>query len=175
MQELEFNFENTSKDLSALQRKWKRKWSQLQSTPYGHRKQFRARRDIATLALGGGQAKISRTLLRSIIAPGTIRAIQEGNTTNHTKQRLRSTEEQQIQSGRMLGKILFKVEVNSMMETPALQSVGVGITNRYLEKIGTKVGAEEILGVLDDSGITQSAYSRVYKQFKEGAKIVEKG
>lgn len=175
LQDVKFNFGNTSKTLSTLQRQWKRKFSRLQSTLYGHRKLFRARRDIATLAPGGGQAKSSRRLVRSIIAPATIRAIQEGNATNRTKQRFYGTEEQQIQSGKMLGQILSKIEVNSMLETPALQSVGVGITNRYLEKIGTEVGAHEILGVLDDSGITQSAYRRVYTQFKEGAKIAGKG
>ena len=80
----------------------------MHATPYGYRKQVRKRKDIATLSQTEGQAKVLRRLAHSVIAPSTVQNIQEGNAANRTKQRLHGSEEQQIESGKILAKIFSK-------------------------------------------------------------------
>lgn len=56
-----------------------------------------------------------------------------------------------------------------------MESVGIDITNHYLDKIGAEIGAHEILAIEDRSGVTNDAYSTIYKKFKGGAKAAGKG
>ena len=95
-----------------------------------------------------------RRLAHSVIAPSTVQNIQEGNAANRTKQRLHGSEEQQIESGKILAKIFSKTEVKSMLKSSALKSVDIDVANKYLHKIGAQVGAHEILATCDISGIT---------------------
>lgn len=168
---LKLEHDGTLRSLSKLQSKWER----LRSTPYGYRKQVRKRRDLSMLSQTGGQAKAMRRLARSILAPTSVQEIQTSNALNQKKQRLYGTKEQQIESGKLLAKILSKTEVKSMLETPALKSVGIDVTNMYLDKIGEAVGVPQILGTCDRSGITQDGYAAVYKQMKGGAKTAGRG
>ena len=62
-----------------------------------------------------------------------------------------------------------------MLQLPFMQSVGTTITNQYLNNIGTGIGAHEILAVEDGSGITNEAYSEIYKKFVGGVKSAGKG
>ena len=170
-QKLKLEHEQTALCRSRLQKKW----SRLHATPYGYRKQVRKRRDIATLSQTGGQMKALRRLARSVIAPSTVQNIQEGNAVNHTKQRLHDSKEQQIEFGKILSKIFSKIEVKSMLNSFALKSVGIDVANQDLDKIGARVGAQEILATCDISGITQQGYASIYKQFRGGAKAASRG
>lgn len=62
-----------------------------------------------------------------------------------------------------------------MLNSSALKSVGIDVANQYLDKIGARVGAHEILAMCDISGITQQGYASIYKQFRGGAKAASKG
>jgi len=127
------------------------------------------------LSQNGGQAKALRRLTRAIIAPTTLKRVHEGNVSNRCKQRLRGSEEEQIQSGKALANIFSKTEVKSMLNSPTLKSVGIDVTNKYLQKIGAGMGAREILATCDRSGITQEGYTSVYKQFKDSVQAAGKG
>lgn len=165
------DFDQTSKALAVLERKWQK----VQSTPYGYRKQSRARRDLHNLSQSGGHAKAQRRLARSIVAPATVRAVQEGNVVNQTKQRLCGSLETQLESGKVFASIMSKREVSTMLQMPAMESIGTDIANQYLNKIGAEIRAHKILAVEYRSGITNEAYSEIYKKFVGGVKSAGKG
>jgi len=122
---LKLEHQGTLQSLSKLQSKQ----DKLRLTPYGYRKQVRKPRDLSMLSQTGGQAKAMQRVARSIFTPSTIKEIQTSNALNHTKQRLHSPKEKQLEFGKLLAKILSKREVKSMLETPALKSVGIDVIN----------------------------------------------
>jgi len=145
LERVRIDHNQTSKALAVLERKWQK----VQSTPYGCRKQSRIRRDLHSLSQSGGHAKALRRLARSIVAPATVRVVQESNAANRIKQRLCGSMATQVESGKVFASILSKTEVSTILQMPAMESVGSDITNRYLNKIGAEIGAHEILAVED--------------------------
>ena len=101
--------------------------------------------------------------------------IQKCKAQTGSKQRLCGSEEIQIQSGKVLATILSKKEVSTMLESPCMQSVTTKIANDCLEKIGSHIGAAKICEIKDSSGMTDIAYSKIYRKFKNGIKVVGSG
>ena len=56
---------------------------------------------------------------------------------------------------------MSKTEVSTMLQMPAMESIGTDIANKYLNKIGAKIRAHEILVVENCNGITNVAYSEI--------------
>jgi hypothetical protein len=162
LQFLQAEFQNTKNILNKLHKKYGR----MKLTPSGYRTQIRARKDLQNLSQFSGHAKAQRRLTRSIIAPATVKRIQEENAANHTRKRLRGSEESQKESGLLMGNIWSKTELLSMLKSPTMQSMGTDITNQYLDKIGQEVGAHEILACCDRNGVTQNRFNAIYKSFR---------
>jgi hypothetical protein len=139
----------------------------MRKTPWGYRSQTRKRRDLGELSQSGGHAKAQRRILRSIVGAQTTSSIQEHNATEGRTSRLHGDTHAQMQTGRVFGSFMSRVEVETMLQSPRLNMVGSRIAKHYLEKIGQHVGPEQIVETCDRSGITQSGYGAIYKTFKK--------
>lgn len=60
-------------------------------------------------------------------------------------------------------------------EDPKLESVGVNMTNKYLNKIGERVRPCDVLETCDRNGITHNGYEAIYKRFKGVARVAGRG
>jgi hypothetical protein len=171
LQFLQAEFQNTKNILNKLQKKYGR----MKLTPYAYRTQIRARKDLQNISQSGGHTKAQHRLARLIIAPATVKRIQEENAANHTRKRLHGSKESQKESGLLMGNIWSKIELLSMLKSPTMQSVGIDITDQYLDKIRQEVGAHEILACCDRNGVIQNGFNAIYKSFQNGVKAAGKG
>lgn len=163
------------KRTKATLRRRENRLSNLIKTPYGYRSTVRDRKDLSTLAPGGGHAKRTMRLARSIIVPATTRHIQSSNNASGSRQRLWGSKDTQSQTGRVLASLLSQTEVTAICEDPKLSVIGVRMANYYLNKIGEQVGATDILETCDRNGITHSGYGAIYKRFKGAARVAGRG
>lgn len=133
-------------------------------TPYGYRSVVRRRKDVHDLVPTGGHAKRSLRLARSIFVPATAKRVQKNNAETKSRQRLWGYKEIQSGTEKVLSSLLSTHEMTTMCESAKSKSVGVHMANYYMNKIGSKVGAPEILETCDPNGITQSGYRAIYKK-----------
>jgi hypothetical protein len=152
-----------------------KKLQNLVKTPHGYRSIVKPRRDLASLAPRGGQAKRIIRLARSIINPATTGEIQTANSVAGSRRRLLGSKETQRQTGQVLASVFSQIEVSAMCESTQMNAVGVRMANYYMDKIGEKIGANEILETCDRNGITHRGYGAIYKQFKGAAKSSGRG
>jgi len=127
------------------------------------------------LAPTGGQAKRSLRIAQSVLVSATTRRIQESNAITRSRQRLCGNKAIQFGTEKVLSSLLSTHEVTTLCESPKLRLVGVRMANHYMNKIGSNVGAPEILETCDLNGITQSGYRAIYKKFSGTVKSTGKG
>ena len=160
---------------SATLRRRENRLKKLVKTPYGYRSNVRPRKDVQDLARGGGQAKRTLRLARSILVPRTSMEVQMRDAANGSRERLCGTKETQEGTAKVLASMLSKHEVIAMCKSSKMTSVRIHMANHYLDQIGKSVGANEILETCDRNGITNAGYGAIYKEFKGGVKSVGKG
>lgn len=165
LQSVQQNLVRTKASLKSLSSKL----DGMRKTPYGYRSQVRQRKDLGFLSQNGGHAKAQRRLIRAIVGPQTVGAVQEQNATLGLSGRLHGDNEAQIRTGKVFAGLLSQKEVESMLESSKLTMVGNRMAQQYLDKIGKNICAEDILETCDRSGITQSGYGALYKTFKRAA------
>jgi hypothetical protein len=147
----------------------------LVKTPFGYRSIVRGRKDLSALAPKGGHTKRTLRLARSIILPATVKNIQTMNIESGSRQRLHGSKATQAQTGTILASLLSQTEVSVICEDPKLESVGVNMTNKYLNKIGERVRPCDVLETCDRNGITHNGYEAIYKRFKGAARVAGRG
>ena len=102
----------------------------LIKTPYGYQSNVRPRKDVRDLAPGGGQAKQTAQLVRSLLVPRTVAEIQTRNAENGMREGNKKIQEG---TAKVLASMLSKGEVIAMCESSKLPAVGVRMANYYLD------------------------------------------
>jgi len=117
----------------------------LVKTLFGYKSIVRSRKDLSTLAPKGGYTKRTLRLARSIILPTIVKDIQTMNIELDSRQRLYGSKATKTQTGKMLASILSQTKVFVICEDPRLESIGINMTNKYLNQIGKHVRPYDIL------------------------------
>lgn len=138
----------------------------LTKTPYGYRTTIREKKDLSPLAPKGGQAKGVLRLAQCVIQLATLSQVQSINHEIGSRQHPYGDKKTQAAIGKVLATLLSKTKVKSLCESEKLTSFGIDITNKYLDKIGEKIGPNKICETMDCNGIPQRVYVVVYKKFK---------
>ena len=79
------------------------------------------------------------------------------NIESGSRQRLHGSKATQAQTAKILASLLSQTEV-VICEDPKLESIGVNMINKYLNKIGERVRPCDVLETCDRNGITHNGH-----------------
>ena len=146
----------------------------MKDTPVGMRRRARLLRGIHELNPGTGGAKCRVKLIRRVLQPHLVQAINDRNWVERESQRLYGDKESQTRTAVALAKILSRHEGMALASHPAMGHVETKIANNVLKSIGKRVGADKILAACDQVGVSHRGYGAIYKAVRGPIAVLNK-
>ena len=169
MSSMERNHGMTVQGLETEVRRWQQESERLQEgpnpfkdTPMGMRRRARPLRGIHELIHGSGWAKRRVKLVRTVLQPHLVDAVNDNNRVNHEKQRLHGDKASQTGTAVALAKILSRHEGLTLATQPSMEHVKTKIASNVLKAIGKSVGPCKILAACDQAGVSYRGYGAIY-------------
>ena len=137
-------------------------------TPRGFRRRVHGgkMKSFHDLVGGSGHMKRQVSLLRRMLQPSLVAAVQRQNKALGGKKRLAGDSRSQVQTAVGLASILRPAEASALLEQPRMGEAKSSVEKSVVKKISTSIGADSMLWASDGSGVTMRGYTAVYKTVK---------
>lgn len=157
--------------------KLKEKLHSMVRTPRGFRERVHGRKmkSFCELASGSGHTKRQRALMRAILQPAVVEAVQRTNKLGGCKKRLAGDSTTQVKTATCLANILRPTEAAAMIEQPRMAQAKATVVKEVIRKIGDSIGEDSMLDACDGSGVTVRGYDAIFRTMKNRIGLLAPG
>ena len=132
-------------------------------------------KSLGDLASGSGHAKRQQALIRAILQPVVVAAMQRTNKVGGGKKRLVGDSTTQVKTVACLVSILRPTEAAAMVEQRRMSQAKATVVKEVIRQIGDSIGEDSILDACDGSRVTVRGYDAIYRTVKNRIGFVAPG